>query len=174
MLKKSGSEHRLLNWRLLCPHSSLANSSRCAPRPPPLQFVKQFAAKGNRVIAACRSPDAVKKQLEGLGDVAVTQLDVSSPASIEDFADAVQQLTPHVDVVVNNAGTNGGSWGITLETLTAEHLMNVFNVNAIGPLLVVQQLRRRGLLGGKAPTTVANITSKMGSIDDNTSGGSYA
>ena len=43
-----------------------------------------------------------------------------------------------------------------------------------GPLLVTQQVLKSGKLGGDTHTIVANVTSKMGSIDDNGSGGSYA
>ena len=41
-------------------------------------------------------------------------------------------------------------------------------------MLVVQQLRKQGLLGGDKPSLIANLSSKVGSIDDNGSGGGYA
>ena len=58
-----------------------------------------------------------------------------------------------------------------LDSVTADSMLKLFTVNALGPLLVVQALLARGLLG--SGSTVANITSKMGSIDDS-SGGTYA
>ena len=54
-------------------------------------------------------------------------------------------------------------------------MLFAFTTNTIGPLLTVQQLRAAGLLGGAGgPSLVANISSKVGSIDDNQSGGGYA
>ena len=50
--------------------------------------------------------------------------------------------------------------------------MDLFRTNAVGPLLVTQEFSRAGLLG--SGSMVANITSKMGSIDDNGSGRAYA
>ena len=101
-----------------------------------------------------------------------TQLDVCSPASVEAWADAVGCLAGHVDVLINNAGIYGPR--ASLNDVAAEDALAVFSTNALGPLLVVQSLRRRGLLGGAAPTLVANVSSKVGSVDDNKSGGGYA
>jgi len=54
-------------------------------------------------------------------------------------------------------------------------MLEVFQTNAIGPLLTVQQLRKHALLGGsKGSTIIANVTSKVGSVADNGSGGGYA
>jgi len=59
-------------------------------------------------------------------------------------------------------------------------MMDTFRTNTVGPLLVCQALLSSGKLGapqsaeGAGATIVANVTSKMGSIDDNGSGGSYA
>ena len=53
-------------------------------------------------------------------------------------------------------------------------MMDVFNTNAVGPLMLTQALYAENLLGGKSGTLLAHITSKMGSVDDNGSGGSYA
>ena len=144
------------------------------PLPLFLKFVKQLAAKGNKVLAACRQPEAAKEKLQRLeGDISVTQLDVSSPTSIENWASEIQQLAPHVDLLINNAGIYGDR--INLDTITSDGMLQVFQTNAIGPLLIVQQLRKRGLLGGSTtPTLIANVTSKVGSIDDNKSGGGYA
>lgn len=135
--------------------------------------MKQFAETGNRVIAACRSPDIVQRKLEALGnDVHITQLDISNPASVQSWAESVKGIVNHVDVVVNNAGIYGPR--VSLDEMTAEGLIDVFKTNTVGQFLVVQQLRRGGVLGGHEPSLIANVTSKMGSIDDNGSGGSYA
>ena len=59
-----------------------------------------------------------------------------------------------------------------LLSVDTEKMLHCFTVNAVGPLLTVQQLLLNGLLGNG--TTIANMTSKMGSIADNSSGGAYA
>lgn len=46
-----------------------------------------------------------------------------------------------------------------LDVVTKDLMVDVFTTNAIGPLLVVQQLRKHGLL--KRPALVANVTSKV-------------
>jgi len=53
--------------------------------------------------------------------------------------------------------------------------MDTFRVNTVGPLLVAQAMVASGKFGGGDDKAIlANVTSKMGSIDDNGSGGSYA
>src|SRR5262249_42607266 len=74
-----------------------------------------------------------------------------------------------VDILVNNAGISGG-WD-TLGDLSIDNVLQVFDTNAAGTLrvskAVLPRMRQRT---GK----LVHITSQMGSIDDNTSGGSYA
>ncbi|PSC75715.1 NADH-dependent fumarate reductase [Micractinium conductrix] len=135
------------------------------------EFVRQFAAKGNRVIATARTPAQAAKELEGT-KVELTQLDVTSPQSVEQWAAEVQKLAPHIDLLINNAGVYSRRVGFS--DVTHDDMLAAFTTNAIGPLMVVQQLHKRGVLGGARPTLVANVTSKVGSIDDNKSGGGYA
>lgn len=60
----------------------------------------------------------------------------------------------------------------SLQSVSSETMVKLFTTNAIGPLLVAQQLERAGLVG--RGSTIANMTSKMGSMADNGSGGTYA
>ncbi|KAI3427133.1 hypothetical protein D9Q98_007070 [Chlorella vulgaris] len=135
------------------------------------EFVRQFAAKGNAVIAACRQPSQAK-EVQGIDGVKLTTCDISSPQSVERWAAEVKEATSHVDYVINNAGIYGRRVGLT--DVTAEDMLATFTTNCIGPLLVVQQLHKQGLLGGKQQTVVASVTSKVGSVADNQSGGGYA
>lgn len=67
-----------------------------------------------------------------------------------------------------------GEW-TGLASTTSEEMMRLFQTNTVGPLLVTQALHKIGLLGkpgGKS--TVALMTSKMGSVEDNSSGGCYS
>ncbi|KAI3436581.1 hypothetical protein D9Q98_005997 [Chlorella vulgaris] len=143
-----------------------------------LEFVRQLLDKGNTVIATARQPaaaDALQKLASTSdGRLLLTQLDVSDPSSISQWAADVKSKVQHLDLVVNNAGIMTGLQGV--KDVKAEDMLENFQVNAIGPLLVTQQLHKQGLLGSRSggDTLVANMTSKMGSVDDNGSGGAYA
>jgi len=104
-------------------------------------------------------------------DVHITELDVSSEDSIQQFAKDLASRIRHVDLLINNAGILVLTG---LRDVTAEEMMRLFKINTIGPLLVTQQLFKQGLLGQPGKSIVANMSSKMGSVDDNTSGGSYS
>lgn len=143
-----------------------------------LEFVKQCLDKNNTVIAACREPKSAAKLqcLQNKEGLSVTQLDVTSPHSISAWTQQILQLTPHVDLLINNAGIYGER--ISFKDATLDAMLQPFITNAVGPLLVTQALFKAGLLGGPSSakashSTIANITSKMGSVDDNGSGGSY-
>ncbi len=77
-------------------------------------------------------------------------------------------LPENVDLLINNAGIYGPDKdGQSLGKVTAQAMMEVFNIDCIGPLRVVQRLLGR-FSGG---AVIANISSKMGSSADNSSGG---
>jgi NAD(P)-dependent dehydrogenase (short-subunit alcohol dehydrogenase family) len=103
--------------------------------------------------------------------VHVTELDVSSSDSIAQWAANLktQHGVTHVDLLINNAGILEASG---LSSVDAEEMIRLFKVNTVGPLLVTQQLHKQGLLG-KPGSIVANMTSKMGSVEDNNGMGSY-
>ncbi|MGH6719677.1 MAG: SDR family oxidoreductase [Alphaproteobacteria bacterium] len=137
-----------------------------------LEFVRQYAADGWTVHAACRDP-AKATALNGVqrasgGRVTVHALDVSSRESSRALAKALKGEA--IDVLVNNAGVYGGdrqgfgkvddaAWDATLR------------VNALGPLMVTEALAANVAAG--TSKVVACVTSKMGSVADNTSGGAY-
>mmetsp|Transcript_16624 Transcript_16624/g.22918 ORF Transcript_16624/g.22918 Transcript_16624/m.22918 type:complete len:291 (+) Transcript_16624:26-898(+) len=146
-----------------------------------LEFVRQLADSDNTVLATCRNPEKATA-LRGLaesfpdGRVQLTQLDVLEDGSPEAWAKSLLDLgIAHVDVCINNAGVVGQSdyskW--SLEEMDAEEMLYCFKVNTIGPLLVVQQLKKLGLIGPPG-SLVANMSSKVGSVDDNGSGSGYA
>lgn len=154
-----------------------------------LEFTKQLLAQspGNAVVAACRDPEGAEElsqlQLDvGPERLALTSLDVADPASVGNWAANLASAPPvanndgRVDVVINNAGTTGTSgydkW--ELADMDQEEMMHVFRINTVGPLLVVQQLLKRKLIGAPAGAVVGNVTSKVGSVDDNGSGKGYA
>ena len=161
-----------------------------------LEFCKQILAKsdGNSVVASCRDPSAatdltaLQKEM-GASRLAIVALDVADEKSIAKWAEGLAALEPvkahggSISVVINNAGTTGtdgySKW--ELQDMTADEMMHVFRVNTVGPMLVTQQLVKRGLVGSVAGSPsegpvslVGNVTSKVGSVDDNGSGKGYA
>ncbi len=127
-----------------------------------LEFAKQLAARGVTVVAACRKSSA---ELDESGVEVVDGVDVSQSEGIARLANAVGDR--RVDLLINNAGIL--VWGDSLESLNVEGIRKQFEVNSLGPLLVTQALASRLGKGSK----VALITSRMGSIEDNGSGGAY-
>ena len=126
-----------------------------------LEYCRQLQARGDQVIAVCRqsSPE--------LRDLTVRIEDGIELSSEPAIADLVQRLDAQpLDGVILNAGT---LQSMGLENLDIEGIKRQFEVNALAPLMLAQSLMGQMPHGAK----LALITSRMGSIDDNTSGGSY-
>lgn len=136
------------------------------------EFTRQYAAAGWRVLACCREPhtaDALQKlATASSGQVTVHALDVAELTAIDHLAQELRG-TP-IDLVINNAGIypdrRGGFGNIDYDAW-----MMAFLVNTMAPLKIAEALISNLDLGtGK---TIATLSSKMGSVDDNTSGGAY-
>jgi NAD(P)-dependent dehydrogenase (short-subunit alcohol dehydrogenase family) len=126
-----------------------------------LQLCTQLKARGDDVIAVCRT---ASPELSELGVRVIDGIDVSSAESIDRLKSelAGQQL----DVLINNAGIlKGDSFG----SLDYEEILEQFRVNTLGPLRVTEALVENLKDGSK----VAIVSSRVGSIDDNSSGGNY-
>lgn len=141
-----------------------------------LEFVRQYAADGWRVIAGCRRPEEAD-ELAALAGATVTvePLDVGDEGSIAVLKAHIANQP--IDLLVNNAGIYGGRAVQVLGTLEAEEWLRVLRVNVAGPLLLAQALADNLAAGAQRagrPAVVATLSSKMGSIAENTSGGSYA
>ena len=138
-----------------------------------LEFVGQLTDRGDEVIATARRPgkaDELQELAEGAdGAVEIYQLDVTDQASVEGFADAIEGSS--IDVLLNNAGVLHRGGG-PKKGFDFEQIQKDFEVNAKGTLRVVQALLPMIQTSGSAK--IVNITSKMGSLADNESGGSYA
>ena len=126
-----------------------------------LEMARLYTDRGDEVIAVCRRSSP---ELDGLDVQVIDNVDVSSDDSLIALERALGGR--RLDRLVNNAGILERN---ALENLDWSSIERQFRVNAIGPLRVT-----RALLGnlGKG-SKVFIITSRMGSIDDNTSGGSY-
>jgi len=132
-----------------------------------LEFARQYAADGWRVHAACRRPDTADDLKAVAGDVRIHKLDVSDDRQIADLA---QELSGEpLDVLINNAGVMGARTGLG-ETDTGVWL-DTFRINTIAPLHMVECFLNHLERGQQK--RIVNLTSRMGSIADNTSGGYY-
>jgi len=125
------------------------------------ELARQFSARGDDVVAVCRSASPEVKAL----NVEVREgVDVTDDASVSGLAQSLAGKP--VDILVNNAGILSHE---TLDNLDFDRIRRQFEVNTLGPLRVTAALL--GLL--KRGSKVAIVTSRMGSLADNTSGGSY-
>ncbi len=127
-----------------------------------LALVEGLLKRGSHVIGACRIASPALAQS---GAEVVDGVDVTSEEGVAKLAQAVGDRK--LDLLVNNAGIL--LWGDQLSGIDFDGVLKQFEVNALGPLRVTAALRARLAKGGK----VALITSRMGSIDDNGSGGAY-
>jgi NAD(P)-dependent dehydrogenase (short-subunit alcohol dehydrogenase family) len=118
--------------------------------------------RGHAVLAACRN---ASPELDALGVEVASGVDVADDEGIARLKAAVGERA--IDLLINNAGIL--VWGDSLGSLDVEGIRRQFEVNALGPLRVTQTLRPALRKGSK----IALITSRMGSIGDNTSGGAY-
>ena len=129
-----------------------------------LALVQRFRERGDRVIAACRNSSA---ELDATGAQVEAGVDVADDAAVADLARRLDGQ--RLDVVILNAGVlSPQSYG-DIEAAGFQSMRDQFEINALGPLRVLQALD--GRLG--KGTKVGIITSRMGSMEDNTSGGHY-
>ena len=133
-----------------------------------LEFVRQYAADGWRVHAACRDPDKAV-ELKGIkGDVRLHRLDVTNEGQIN--ALEVALAGEPIDILVNNAGVRG--MGDSFGSTEVAGWLETLRVNAIAPVRVSEGLITNLERGQRK--LIVNITSKLGSVAENSSGGSYA
>ena len=125
------------------------------------EYCRQLVNRGDEVIATCRFSDP---ELDQLGVRVQTGVDITSGESVVALIKKLSGL--NIDVLIQNAGileTN------SFEDLDPESIRRQFEINALSPLCFTRAIRNNLTKGSK----VILMTSRMGSIDDNSSGGSY-
>jgi NAD(P)-dependent dehydrogenase (short-subunit alcohol dehydrogenase family) len=138
-----------------------------------LEFARQYSADGWQVVATCRAPDTAS-ELQALasrsgGRVRVLPMDVTDAASIRSAAAALGGET--IDLLLNNAGV-GGPPNQRLGGLDYAAWSRVLDVNTLGPVRVTEAFVENVARSDRR--LIVTVTSGMGSLEDNTSGGSYA
>lgn len=133
-----------------------------------LELTRESLGKGDQVVAVARKPneskDLVALQSQFPKTLQVLAADVGIPEAAQKIAAAVEAW-PHVDVLINNAG-------VFQKGAKREDFLISFQVNTLAPYFISTALLPK--LRKSAAAKIANITSLMGSIDDNTSGGMAA
>ena len=129
-------------------------------------MARLWKERGNQVIAVCRS-SATQEGREDLHDLGIRVLEGYDVSKDQDVAALKKELgdTP-VDVLYNNAGMMENE---TLDDLNLNTMRQQFEVNTLGPLRVTHALLDNMREGSR----VGLMTSRMGSIEDNDSGGRY-
>ncbi|EMS84300.1 SDR family oxidoreductase [Leptospira noguchii] len=127
-----------------------------------LELTKQFLSQGDQVFALCRksSSDLVHLKPTRI----IEGMDVLNSNSIQDLPSKL--LDTKIDILINNAGILIPD---NLQSLDEENVFTQFLVNALGPLKVVKVL----LSSLKQNAKLIFLTSRMGSIADNSSGSYY-
>ena len=126
-----------------------------------LALVQQLHARGDTVVATCRTPSA---GLQAVGVEVVEGVDVTRDEGLQALSNALQGRS--VQQLIHNAGVLSRE---TLTDLDAHRIRWQFEVNALAPLRTIGHLVHHLGQGAK----VGILTSRMGSIADNTSGGAY-
>ncbi len=126
-----------------------------------LELARQLTSRGDNVVAVCRK---ASDELADLGVEVIEGVDVTDEQSLNRLVTALGGRT--IGILINNAGVLSDE---SLEDLDIDRIRHQFEVNSLGPLRVTAALRRSLDDGSK----VAIVTSRMGSIEDNTSGGRY-
>lgn len=125
------------------------------------EYCRQLQAQGHEVIAVCRT---ASEELRQLGIRVEEGIELTSESAIAELRSRLGEMT--IDVLINNAAI---AKRIDLSHLDVASIREQFEVNAIAPLRLTHALLPLLKSGSK----IALMTSRMGSIADNTSGGSY-
>jgi len=126
-----------------------------------LEMTRLYLARGDEVIAVCRQSSP---ELDAMGARVIENVDVTSDQSVAELKHQIEGI--NLDRLVNNAGILKHD---SLQDPGFDAVERQFKVNSVGPLRLTSALL--GNLGSGSKIFV--ITSRMGSIEDNTSGGYY-
>ena len=126
-----------------------------------LELVRQLKNRGEDIIATCRTSSS---ELDSLSVQVETGIDITSGDSVVQLRENLKNTK--VDVLIQNAGIAEFN---SLSNLDPQSILHQFEVNALSPLCFVQTMLSHLSKSAK----IAFISSRMGSIEDNSSGGSY-
>jgi len=126
-----------------------------------LSLSKQYQQQGFQVYGVCRT---ASEELKASGAHIIEGIDVSKAHAVKELSASLSGT--EIDVLINNAGVLKNE---VLGQIDFDSIQSQIEVNTYGPLRVTEALRNNLSSNAK----VAMITSRMGSVADNTSGGRY-
>lgn len=136
-----------------------------------LEFCRQYADAGWRVIAACRHPEsaeALTQLAQQQASIQIEALDVADFAQIDSLSERLAGEA--IDVLLNNAGVYGDEAGQGFGQLNYPKWQATLTVNTVAPVKMAEAFLPQ--LQHGARKLIVNVSSLMGSISDNGSGGS--
>ena len=126
-----------------------------------LALAQQLHEKGWDIIAICRSES---EEIENIASMVISGIDVTDLGQLQQVKSMIGEQ--QIDLLINNAGLLGDD---VLGEIDYDSMREQFEINTLAPLMVTETFLSNLVEGSK----VANITSRMGSIADNDSGGRY-
>jgi NAD(P)-dependent dehydrogenase (short-subunit alcohol dehydrogenase family) len=126
-----------------------------------LELCRQYHARGDAVIAVCRT---ASPELKDLGVRVIDNVDVAADDDVKKLTAELGDVS--LDIIINNAGILCSD---TIDSVEFDTMLEQYRVNTIGPLRVTRALRDNLGEGSK----VGIVTSRVGSIEDNSSGNNY-
>lgn len=126
-----------------------------------LALATELHNKGWDIIAVCRSGS---EQIEQVANMVISGIDVTDQIQLQQVKSIIGEQ--QIDLLINNAGLLHDE---VLGDINYDTMREQFEINALAPLMVTETLLSNMVEGSK----IANITSRMGSIADNDSGGRY-
>ncbi len=141
-----------------------------------LDFVRQWLERDEEICALARDPGA-SESLQALCKsypeaLMTIPCDVADDASVREACARIERRWDTVDLLLNNAGVYGTGRGTPISGLDFDEIRSVFEVNALGAIRMVREVE--ALLRRAGNARIVNMTSLMGSIEDNGSGGVWA
>lgn len=133
-----------------------------------LEFARQYAADGWRVIATCRNPDAAQALRELGGNVELYRLDVTDRAAIEGLA---RRLGDTLDVMIANAGVMTAPREAHPEDIPEAAWLEAFRINTMAPLMCARAFVKH--VARSRERKMVAMSSWIGSIASNTIGAHY-
>lgn len=126
-----------------------------------LALSQQLSAQGYDIIGVCRQ---TSDELDALANQVISGIDITDSSCVEQVARTLDGQS--IDLLVNNAGLLENN---SLGDIDYDSMRRMMEINAYAPLRMTEALVDNLSKGAK----VALVTSRMGSIADNDSGGSY-
>nr|XP_016509507.1 PREDICTED: C-factor-like isoform X1 [Nicotiana tabacum] len=151
-----------------------------------LEFVRQLLERNDKgyIVATCRNPSAAPGLLELKNKfperLDIHQLDLTVESTMEDSAKSIRDKYGSLNLLINASGVlsipNVMQPETTLSKVQRSSLLLAYDINAVGPILVIKHMWPLLKAGGGSGTdkdfaVVANLSARVGSIGDNSLGG---